>query len=191
MLPMEAHQIVSRELNAAGETLLWTGKPDPVRSMRSTLGHFVFGFVWTAFIINAIVVSHSGNRGESGLGKLFGMYGLISDLFFVPFVLAGAWLLSSPLLAYWAALNTTYAITNQRVLIVSSGRNKKVRTYLTDSINMLERTEHPNGTGTVAFNRASNRDSDGDSRSIDAEFVGIPDARVVEELIQKTFNAPR
>ncbi|MEO7715558.1 MAG: hypothetical protein ABIY70_05110 [Capsulimonas sp.] len=181
-----SEQAVSRELNA-GETLLWTGRPDPVRSMRSSLGHFVFGVVWTAFIINAIVVSHSGNRGESGLGRLFGMYGLIFDLFFVPFILAGVWLLSHPLLTYRFALNTIYAITNKRVLIISSGRNKKVCTYFTDSINMLERTDHANGTGTVAFNR----DSDGDSHSVDAEFVGIPDARVVEELIQKTFDAPR
>ena len=189
MSPIEAQQTISRELNS-GETILWTGNPDPVRSMQSTLPTFIFGIVWTGGIINFIMGWHSGQQDISGPKGIFGMQGLLSDLFFVPFILAAIALLLNPLVTYYTALKTIYAITNQRVLIISSKRNSKVSTYLAASINMLERTDHANGTGTVTFNRASYRDSDGDSRSDDAKFIGIPDARMVEQLFRDTFKAP-
>lgn len=190
MSPLESRQVISRELKP-DETVLWSGSPDPRRSMTATLPIFLFGIAWMTFNVNFIVTWHSGHSDVSGPGGLFGMQGLLSDLFFVPFILIGIGTLLSPAIAYRVALNTVYAITNHRILIISSGRTSKVQTYLPESLNVLERTEFANGTGTVTFSRSNYRDSDGDARSKDAQFVGISDPRVVEQLLQDTFKVGR
>jgi hypothetical protein len=94
--------VISRELNS-DEAVLWSGSPDPVRSLRATLPIFLFGIVWMAFNVNFIVMWHRGHNDVSVPGGLFGMQGLLSDLFFVPFILIGMGGLLSPLIAYRVA----------------------------------------------------------------------------------------
>ena len=172
----------------SGEELLWVGAPDPARSVRRSWMTFAFGVVWMGFNVNFAVQWYAGPfHNVSGPFGLFGMQGGLSYLFEVPFFAIGIVMLCSPLYAYLLAAKTAYAITNQRILIVESLLSRKVRSYTPSQINVLERSERPDGTGDVTFARSYYRDSEGSRQKSDAEFVGIPNVREVENLIRATF----
>lgn len=179
--------VVESELER-GEKVLWTASPNPVRMMAYALLRFVFGIVWTAGIVNFIYMWHDGMNNVQGPGGLFGMHGLLADLAFLPFLLIGAGMLLSPMHYYRTAKRTIYAVTDKRVLIVCSGRYKKVQSYGPADICEPERAERADGSGDLTFARRVYRDGDGDRRMEAIQFVGIPDVRSVEKLLRELFS---
>lgn len=188
---IESRGIIEPELED-GEPLLWVGKPSPGRMLIPSIILFVFGVVWSSSIVGFIYTWHSvGPRVGNGPGGVFGTLGLLSNLFFAPFVLIGLGMLSSPIWVYRKAKQTVYGITRDRILIVQNGRVRRVRTYSPSDINAIERTERADGSGDLTFARRSYRDSDGDRRSETIQFVGIPEVRSVEKLLRDLFaNKP-
>lgn len=169
------------------EELVWIGKPSLRRTMIPALTGFGIGVVWTAFIVNFIYMWHSGPNDVRGPGGLFGMQGLLADLFFLPFIFIGVAALFSPLWFYVEAKRTVYGLTNKRVLIVRVGRSRKVQTFGPDDIGDVERIERPDGSGDLSFARRHYHDSDGNSKSRATQLVGIPEVRVrsVEKLLRE------
>lgn len=167
-----------------GEQLLWMGKPSPKRMMIPSIFSFGVGVVWTSFIVNFVYMWHAGPNNVQGPRGLFGMQGILSELFFVPFILIGGGMLFSPIWFYLNAKRTVYGVTDKRVLIVRNGRTRKVQSYGSADIGNVERTERPDGSGDLAFARRSYRDSDGQQRSQATQFVGIPNVRSVEKLLR-------
>lgn len=170
-----------------GEKLLWAGRPDPKRMLIPALAGFGFGVVWTAFIVNFIFMWHSGPKDIHGPGGLFGMQGALANLFFVPFLVIGAAMLLSPLWIYRKARRTAYGVTGRRVLIIQSGRWRKVQTFGAAEISNIERKERPDGSGDLTFANRSYRDSDGHAQTQPVQFVGIPEVRSVERLLRDVF----
>jgi len=175
---------VQRELES-DESLLWAGKPQPTRMMIPALPASGLGIVWTSFTVNFIVGWYSfGHRDVSGPSGLFGMHGILSSLFFVPFILIGVGMLLSPLWCYVIARNTVYAVTDKRALIIQRKWPHRVETYgQSDMINVV-RTERRDGSGDLTFAKKPGRDSEGHSRMGDVKFVGIPEVRTVERLLR-------
>ena len=95
------------------EKIVWKGRPTPSRCasvglFQSFFGIFFFGFaiVWTVMASKA---------EEAGFFPLFG----------IPFMAVGAWMVSGPLRHYRWGKRTYYAITNNRILIVTTGSVSK------------------------------------------------------------------
>jgi hypothetical protein len=174
-----------------GEQFLWAGRPNPAGMALGSLGGTVFGVFWCGFLVNFLQQWYRfPSRDASGPAGLFGLHGLLSALFFVPFVLIGLGALLSPLWAYLGARKTFYGITNERVLIVQCWRGRKVTSYYPTDLGPLERRERPDGSGDLSFARITTKDSDGDPKVVPVKFSGIPAVRQVEELLRRALIAP-
>jgi hypothetical protein len=164
-----------------GERLRWAGRPDPLRPTLMSFGIYFFAIPWTAFAVFWMWgAAGFGTRPvrPDGPWMLFPLFGL-------PFVLIGLGMLSAPFWAYRKAARTIYAVTNKRLLIITTGRTRSVETYAPQDIQFVERTERPNGSGDVLFATCYNTDSDNRPRSTKVGFFGIPGVRDVERLVRE------
>jgi hypothetical protein len=182
----EPRSVIELELEDS-EEVLWAGRPDPKRMLFPSIFTFGFGVVWTSFIVNFIYMWHSGPKDVKGPGGLFGMQGILSNLFFVPFLVIGTGMLLSPLWFYRKAKRTAYGVTDKRILIIESGRSRKVQTYGPADINNIERKERADGSGDLTFASRSFKNSDGHQQSQPVQFVGIPEVRSVERILRDRF----
>lgn len=103
-LPPEVENAVEDEL-LADENLLWCGKPDALRRVFGQQG----AWLWLVLMIPSLVL-------------IFTRSGGIAALSLIVFLIALAGLYTS-IRNYIAALRTIYAITDQRVLILSEGQS--------------------------------------------------------------------
>lgn len=146
--------------------------------MKSATPPFLMGIVWTGIplIFFSIKASQQGLTGD--------------DFFAVPIILVGMAMLLSPLFAHRAAQRIVYAITNRRILIIRGAgtRGQNVEAYDDRFVNMIQRIDHSDGTGTVIFNRTERSRRQG-KVSIDIRSImDIHDAATVEQLIRDNFE---
>ncbi len=159
---------VRHELRA-DETPQWIGYPIPKQyAIQEGLTLFLFGIPWTAFVI-------FWESQAMKSGNLFFQLGGI------PFILVGLYLLANPLLEYWRALRTAYAVTNQRLLILNGLLQPSVESYVPPFD--IKRKERRDGTGTIIFARKEKKGGKGGSYSEDIGFFAVPNVREVEESI--------
>ena len=146
MTSAEAQIRVQSELHV-GENLVWSGVPDARRAAiaaipETLLPGILFGGVGLFVMIYEYVGSSTMPKTSSrSLSPM--LAALVMGL---PFVIAGLINLLRPLWIYWRRLNTSYGVTNQRVMIVSGG---SVRSIKPGDIFDVKYRERRNGTGEV------------------------------------------
>jgi hypothetical protein len=104
------------------------------------------------------------------------------------FIAIGLFILSQPIRSALNARSTVYAVSDQRLFILSGGWSKRVESYRPDQIATLERTERAGGHGDIVFRReaqATNSRFNGRSFLKDIGFYGVPEVRQVEAAIQR------
>ena len=92
-------------------------------------------------------------------------------------------MLGSPLWQYWRGRKTIYAVTNERLLIITGGILSSVKSYTPADIDDIERKESPDGSGTIIFARKKRSGGKGGSYTVKIGFFGVPDVRKVERYI--------
>jgi hypothetical protein len=202
---MEMDSILESELDE-GERILWSGRPDPNSKSINMLSRVfvilsvVFGIVAVAVSI-ALIVLAAVSRG-----------GNITPAVFIPLItVASAFLFMTILFAIFALVfrlplrETVYAITDRRILILTSGSTLSIHSYSKADIGHLSRIERPDGTGDLIFAvpRVSNvygygygMHSSGaygtgmydPGLSSASRFIGISNVRAVEQLVRRTFK---
>lgn len=181
-IPRDVEATVVAELRP-GERLLWVGQPIPKVLARQHWGWGVFGGLWTAFSLAAMVV---------GLRKL--AVGEIRDVFneamFVPpiFLLIGLLIVCIPFWMRRAAKRTVYAISDRRAILWKptwSG-GLEIRSIGPDLLGGFYRVEYPDGGDLILLeDRMLHESEDGYRVSKDSRgFMGIADVRRVEELLR-------
>jgi hypothetical protein len=173
----------------ADEQILWVGQPNPARMAIRSLGGFLFGIVWTSFTITFTTTWIASSSNGAWPGGIWGFGGLAFYLFMTPFLLIGLALLASPFTSYLESLRTYYTVTNKRILIIETGKTRKVQSYGKDDVGNLERVERTDGSGDLAFATQHYKDSDGDERTRDIKFIGIAQVRSVENIVREVFKA--
>ena len=132
-----------------GEKLLWDGKPKQgLVFRRSDFLMIPFSLMWGGFAvfweIMALTVSFEGDTNGFEPGAL------IFSLFGVPFVLIGLYLIFG---RFWADArrrkNTTYGITNERIIILSGRFSRKNRSVNLRTLSDISLTEKPDRSGTI------------------------------------------
>ena len=161
-----------------GETVLWTGQPDPKREALPTFAIYLFAVPWTAFSLQFVAMM--AREGSLSIG---------TGLFMVPFLAIGIAMLYGPFGVYSQSRHRVYVITRQRILIIEAGKARTVTSYGQGNIGELKRTERVDGSGDLTFAHTVEKDSDGDWRKKDISLSNIPDVRQVENLIRDTFKA--
>jgi hypothetical protein len=167
---------------AAGERLLWTGRPDIVRLAWLRGGKTaLFAIPWTAFSLLWTGMAWLFSAGREDSAVFFRVAMVVGPLF----VLFGLWLFVTSLIKVFAVGGTLYALTDRRAMIVRRGGH--VRSFGAGELGSLYRR----GTrrGDIVFSGALPRGS-GDPQAraghlTDYGFFGIADPRGVERLISE------
>jgi hypothetical protein len=182
-LPPHLQQRLRAELKP-GESLVWSGQPDPGRYMRDGFKLWFFFIPWTAFSVFWIF-------GAMGFQMpKFESWWNAFPLFGLPFLLIGIGGLSAPLWLRRKARSMVYAVTSQRAITIEGATSITVRSYLASDIGDLERVEHADGSGNLVLRSESYRDGDGDRQTRKHGFFAIADVRRVEKLIDDMRKPP-
>ena len=179
--PLDLQQIAVNEVAPDGESVLWFGRPNPVRLALTAFPIFIFAIPWTAFALFWMYGAAGFKFPPDFSGDAFSFF----PLFGVPFVLIGIAMLSSPLFTYAKAFRTIYIVTNKSIRILTTGRTKKVETFTANDIGKIERKEKPNDSGDLVFKYDISYDSNQKRRAKPVGFYGIPNVKSVElHLVQ-------
>ena len=185
-MPAPLAQRLQTELRP-GEVLVWSGQPLPKLAARGAWIFSAIGGVMLIpmllfvgfFILMLLVLKNAG-----------------SLICFLPFLcvlaLMIAMLVGLPIFARRSALNTVYALTNQRVIIWRQGIfSLSVRSFSPDQLGEFRREERPDGSGRIIFRQSHQRDMDGNYHTYTVGFLAIAHVRDIEELIRATLLTNR
>ena len=210
----EIDSLIARELEE-GERVLWTGMPLANRRATSpvTLTFIiltaVFGGIGLIMLILAIIftaVLHTRGGADAALA-LFIIGAVFLFLALIYGILAAT--------IRQSVKGTVYAITDQRILSVSSGNTLIVYSFGKNDIGIISRVERTDGSGDLTFatpNRvmgpygygsygsygyygsSSSYSTGGNGmRSLRVaanagKFINIPDVREIERIVRRTFK---
>jgi hypothetical protein len=187
----------STELQAelsSGESLLWSGQPQ-----RKVIFHqqdwfgIPFSLLWGGFAI-------FWELGATGYWGIIGKSHSAPEFFVlwgIPFVLIGQYMIWGRFFyADWKKTRIYYGVTNKRVLILSTGSNRRVTDTYFSNLDSVSLTTRYDGIGTVEFAPEpvtqtawgfGNNRRRGNQLGIDLSrlaFFDIADAKNVYQLIQ-------
>jgi hypothetical protein len=121
---------------------------------------------------------------------------LFFSLWGIPFVLIGQYMIWGRFLyTAWKKSRTFYAVTNERVIVLNTMRNRKITDAFIAGLSSVSLTTRLDGIGTIEFapepERSStwfsNRNRGGQQMDIDLSrlaFFDIPEAKNVYQIIQ-------
>lgn len=179
---MQAEQIATSQLDS-GERLLWSGSPSPRAAAVSALPAVLFGLPFAAFACFWIAIAWraTSQHAAGGMFPLFPLFGL-------PFLLVGMLIVFAPLWSSLGARGTVYAVTDRRAMIITSAGMRGVQSYTHDDLSDITLMEGKDGTGSVFFAARSMPSSRGYTTTLRVGFIGIPEARHVEQLIRSQLK---
>ncbi len=170
---------LEREVSGT-ERLLWWGRPlAGVRVRGSDAVGIPFGMMWGGFALywEATVI-------RRGAPLIFQLWGL-------PFVAVGLYLIAGRFfLDAWRRSRTAYAVTSERVIILSGGLRPSVLSLRLANIPAVSLSEDRGGVGTISFGGgaglalAGMQGWPGAARRLGLQFELVADARSVYETIQ-------
>jgi hypothetical protein len=184
MNPGDAQLRAQSELQP-GESLYWTGVADPARAAISALPASLFGIPFAGFALFWINAAYHGthavNRSGNAVTGAFSFF----PLFGLPFLLIGLGLVLSPLWAYLKGLNTVYAVTNQRVMIISGSTNRSVKSCTPADIVSVDHRERPDGSGDVLIRTTAQTRTNNSITQVTIALCGVLN---VKEVARQVMN---
>ncbi len=152
-----AHGTVGQRLNIAlqnelrdGERIEWQGIK-LARIEPKGFGIYLFAIPWTAFALFWTAMAAWGTSAMDSNSPLDWAF----PLFGTPFILVGLGMLVTPFVPLLQRGRILYAVTDQRVLRLSLGRDLTVNSVPASRIGDIVRTESADGTGSVELALAS------------------------------------
>ena len=180
---------IERELRpelGSGEKLLWSGQPRRRVRLRGADAFLIpFSLMWGGFAIFwELSVFHTNAP-------------LFFRLWGIPFVLVGLYLMAGRFfLDAWQRGRTYYGITNQRVLLVSGGFQRQVRSLSLKALPEVILSECGDRSGTITFGptppmygRLAGTSWPGAGKQLPPSFEMIENARQVYNQIQNAQRA--
>lgn len=215
-LPEELNHTIQAELEP-GEQIRWTGQPLVTSGSTGMIwGVFIFGIPWTAFAIFWTVMA--SGVFENSHGQHFQAGRLLFGLFGLPFIGVGVLLLTSPWRAKKklakAIKQTAYVITDRRAILLDSGyvafgpalamissmpgtnrmlnQGLRVQSFRPERLTNIERIQREDGSGDILFaDNPTVIQTDNGVRTLNrVGFIGIPQVRAVEKLLQELVRKP-
>lgn len=129
------------------EKIVWSGQPEPSWFSAADIFLIPFSLLWGgfAFFWEGSVLSIFLNNPKAG-GSIFMV------LWGIPFVLIGSYMIFGRFFYQrWAQKNTFYALTNQRVIILSTSRGRSTQALFLDNLPAISKMVNKKGIGTLVF----------------------------------------
>jgi hypothetical protein len=172
----------------SGERVVWSQQPSPASLAFKSSMTFLFGIPFFAF---SVFWTIGASGGLDSFPAKKGAWPLWFPLLWGGmFMAVGAGLLLSPLWAWCKALNTVYAITDQRAILIQAFWRKTTCTFAGSQLLELHRIEDDRGQGDIVFHREARSGRRGDSY-YDVGFLGISKVREVEDLLREVHKKTR
>ena len=129
-----------------GERVIWSGQPRQGLMLRGSDGFAIpFALVWTSIPLVGALSTLTGPKSNP--------FALLPIL---PFVLVGLYLLVGRFFVDAAQRRRTYyALTNERIVIVSGLSSRSVRSLALRSLEQVDVSERASGQGTITFGRSA------------------------------------
>ncbi len=170
-----------------GESLCWTGVADPRRATLSAIPAALFGIPFAGFalfwISGAYHASSSISKSPNAFAKSFSFF----PLFGLPFLLVGLAIVLAPLWAYLKGRSTVYAVTNQRVLVISGTSNRSVKSCTPADIVSVEHRERPDGSGDVLI-RTNSLLRSSNMNAVSQMTIGLYGVSNVKEVARQVMT---
>lgn len=192
--------LMSDEVNSEiqpGERILWTGRPQPLRYVMRDMPR-ILGALGTLGIGVVVLLVFSQFWNGMGVGfrisEGFNPFAQFNTMFLLVAVLIILGGVGPAALDYLKAGRIVYAITDQRLLIITLPAlwwGRSVQSYGQHDLRAVARRMHGDDIGDVVFSSESYqvRSKYGHrTRTREVGFFGVPEARRVEQLILDTFK---
>ena len=183
MNPYDAQLRAQSELQS-GESIYWTGVADPARTALGALPASLFGLPFAGFALfwmsqafrATSTISKSSHNSFAGGFGIFPIFGL-------PFLLVGLGVVLAPLWAFLAGRSTVYAITNQRVMVITGGNSRSVKSYTPADILGVEHRERPDGSGDISILTTGIARTNNSVSNVKVALVGVPNVKQVAQQV--------
>ena len=184
MNPNDAQLIAQSELQS-GESIYWTGTADPRRAAIAALPAAFFGIPFAGFALFWISQAYHATSAVSKSSQNAFTKGLtVFPLFGVPFLLIGLGMILAPLWAFLKGRSTVYAVTNQRVIVITGEGNRSVKSYTPADIVSVEHRERPDGSGDILIvTNAITRANNNLVSPVKVALCGIPNVKQVAQQV--------
>ena len=190
MNPGDAQLRAQSELQS-GESLYWTGTADPRRAALSALPASIFGIPFAGFALFWITQAFHATSAMSKSTNAFAKGFSVFPLFGLPFLLIGLGIILAPLWAFLKGGNTVYAVTNQRVMIITGTSNRSVKSLTPADIVSVDHRERPDGSGDIAITTNAIMRSNNMTSQMKVALCGIPNVKqVVQQVMQLHSQRP-
>ena len=180
----DAQQRAQSELQPA-ESLNWTGVADPRRAALMALPASLFGIPFAGFALFWITTAYRGTQHLSKSGNSFTHAFGFFPLFGLPFLFIGLGVVLTPLWAFLKGLSTVYAVTNQRVMIITGGNSRTVKSVTPADIISVDHRERPDGSGDIAILTTAQMRTNNSVSQVKVALVGVPN---VKEVARQVMN---
>lgn len=183
MTPSEAQFMVQSELQP-GESLQWTGTADPRRAALAALPASMFGIPFAGFALFWITAAYRGTHAisKSSTNPMGGVFSFF-PLFGLPFLLIGLGIVFAPLWAYLKAQKTAYAITDKRVLVITNGRTRTIKSCTPADIVSVDHCERDSGTGDVIIRTTGAIQNRNSVSQVTVGLLGVSNVKDVARLV--------
>lgn len=178
----DAQLRVQSELQS-GESIYWSGTADPARAALSALPAALFGIPFAGFALFWISQAAHAASGFAKSNNSFAKGFSIFPIFGLPFLLVGLGIVLAPLWAFLKGRSTVYAVTNQRVMIITGGNSRSVKSFTPADIVSVEHRERPNGSGDIVLLTTGLMRNNNSVSQIKAVLVGVPNVKQVAQQV--------
>jgi len=104
-------------------------------------------------------------------------------LFGIPFLIVGLGIVLAPLWAFLKGGNTVYAVTNQRVMIISGGSTRTVKSITPADILSIDHRERPDGSGDIVIQTTGTIRTNNSVSQVKVALFGIPNVKQVAQQV--------
>jgi hypothetical protein len=180
-------QLFQREL-LPRERILWTGQPIPYALLnKGDIFLIPFSFIWFG-----IVLSSFRDMFKASSSMIFPSF-LIPALFLI----VGFYMsIGRFIYLYLVKKKTYYAITDQRVLVLTNLFGKNLQAVYIKDLQNITKSENSNGNGTIIFGNQNNNSNQNSGLSFFNSYNGvnvptfsnIKDVKQVYEKVNKLKN---
>lgn len=183
MNPGDAQLCAQSELQS-GESLYWTGTADPGRAALTALPAAIFGIPFAAFALFWISQAYNATSAmHKSSSNAFTKGFTVFPLFGLPFLLIGLGIVLAPLWAFLKGSSTVYAVTNQRVMIITGTTNRSVKSYTPADIVSVEHRERPDGSGDIAILTTGTTRTNNSVSQIKVALLGVSNVKQVAQQV--------
>ena len=168
----------------SGESLYWTGTADPRRAAIAALPATLFGIPFAGFALFWISQAYHATSAMSKSTQNSFAHGFqVFPIFGLPFLFVGLGIVLAPLWAFLKGGSTVYAVTNQRVMIITGGSTRSVKSIIPADIVSIDHRERPDGSGDIVIQTTGITRTNNSVSQIKIALFGIPNVKQVAQQV--------